>query len=117
MEWAFGMFVIIMVCGIYGKVSDLEDKMDDLINEDIKAKSKFIKDDILNDYKDKVIHLEVDNDDINNGYLFDAGESTEGTIVDFDNIWIAFKYYSKEQKREVIQYFRRHDIKSINEIK
>lgn len=118
-SWIFGAILFIMICGISGKVDKIERKIDNLETQDDSNKKNktVIQDDILEDYIGKKIHLEIENEDINNFYLFDVFNPTEGEIIEYDNVWLAFKYYSKEHKKEVIQYFRRRDIKSINEIK
>ncbi len=119
MDWTSILLVamFLMLSGVLGKVSSIEDKLDTLAKESVNIKNnQLIQDNILDEYLGKKVHLEIDNDDIENWYLFDASYETEGKILEYDNVWIAFQYFNKEKKRNVIQYFRRRDIKSINEV-
>lgn len=111
--------IIIIICGISSRVDKIDKKLGSLNNNDFhkNINDNFIENSILNDYICKKVEIEVINDDIENSYMFDSFRHTEGYILEYDNIWLSFKYYNKEKKSEVIQYFRRRDIKSINEIK
>ncbi len=61
----------------------------------------------------KVVSLNIENDHIDDSYLFSPVSSTKGKIIEYDDEWILFEY---ENKKEVIRRcFRIKDISSIDE--
>lgn len=116
MEWAFAAFIIIMVCGISGKVDDLSKKIDNMEYSKF-SQSKIRNNLLLDEYVGKRVTLEIDNDEIENWYLFDSTSDTEGEIVEYDDEWLLFRYYHKEKKKTIEQYLRLRDLVSINEVK
>lgn len=115
MEWAFAAFLIIMVCGISGKVDDLSRKIDDL-EYSKPNQSRNHRNLLLDEYVGKKVTLEIDNINIENGYLFDSTSDTEGEIVEYDDEWLLFRFYHKQKKKTIEQYLRRRDLVSINEV-
>ena len=114
MKWYFLAIIIILLIDIQSTVKKLTNQIDN------RNKRTFPKENqkslILENYLGKKVCLEIDNDDINNSYLFSSTLDTVGEIVEYDNEWILFKYYSKPKKKVISQYFRRKDITGINEI-
>ncbi|HAB66362.1 MAG TPA: hypothetical protein DCE23_03245 [Firmicutes bacterium] len=110
MEWYIGVILIIVLINIQGSISRLAVKMDN----GNKVSSKNRKSLILENYVGKKVCLEIDNDDINNSYLFSSTLDTIGEIVEYDNEWILFRY--EEKKKMVSQYFRRKDVTGIYEV-
>ena len=72
---------------------------------------------ILENYIGKKVSITIDNDDINDSYLFSSTSQTIGEITACDSSWFAFKYSNKSGKKTVTQYFRIKDLVSIDEIK
>lgn len=70
----------------------------------------------LKDYINKKVCIEIDNDDINNSYLFSSMYNTSGEIIDYDDEWLEFRYEDKSKHKIVHKFFRIRDIVSINEI-
>ena len=114
MEWAFAAFLIIMICGISGKVDDLSRKIDnieyDKTNSNIPHKNL-----LLDEYVGKKVTIEIDNDNLENSYLFDSTSDTEGEIIEYDDEWLLFRFYHKQKKKTIEQYLRRRDLVGINE--
>lgn len=112
MEWIF--YIMIVFC-----LFDIEEKLRKIMsnnkqkNGNEKEKNKII----LKNYINKKVSITIDNDDINNSYLFSSISQTVGEITTCDSRWFAFKYYDKEEKKTVTQYFRIKDLVSIDEIK
>lgn len=114
MKWYFYTILIIMLINIQSSIKALAAQIDNKNSSSNKKENK--KSFILENYLGKNVCLEVDNEDINNIYLFSSTLETTGEIVEYDNNWLLFKYYSKQKKKYIKQYFRRKDITSINEI-
>lgn len=105
MEYVF-FFIIIMM------LLDLESKISKNIKKNENKKIYPIE---LNELIGKKVCLNIENDNIENAYLFDPVSSTEGIIKEFDEEWLLFEY---NVKNEIIQqYFRIEDIVSIDELK
>lgn len=111
MEWIF--YIMVVFC-----LFDIEEKLRKIIvnneqkNSNQKEKNKIV----LEDYINKKVSITIDNDDINNSYLFSSVSQTVGEITTCDNNWFAFKYYDKQAKKVVTQYFRIKDLVSIDEV-
>lgn len=116
MKWWGFLIIILLILDLQSKLQALSNKIYNNHEEKQKSK-KFSKSLILDEYIGKKVSIEIDNDDINNSYLFSGSTpgSPVGEIIDYDNVWIAFKYYDKSKKKYINQYFRRRDIISINE--
>lgn len=71
----------------------------------------------LSSYLNKDVYIVLDNDNVTNSYLFSTMLKTIGQIIDYDDKWFAFRYYNKSERKNVTQYLRISDLKSINEIK
>ncbi len=110
MNWYFYIIIIILLI-------DLESKLNKVIkNQEIKSDDIKNSDFLLRNYLGKKVVLEIENDDIENEYLFSCGYETIGEIIDFDQEWFLFEYYNKGKKKTIKQYFRIKDLVSINEI-
>lgn len=68
----------------------------------------------LKEYLNKDVYIVLDNEDVTDSYLFSSITKTMGKILDFDETWIIFSYYNKSKRKNINQYFRISDIKSIN---
>lgn len=116
MEWAWAVFIMIFLCGsISGKVNDISKKIDNLEYGNPNSHNRR-NNLLLDEYIGKKVTIEIDNDDIENGYLFDSTSDTEGEIIEYDDEWLLFKFYHKQKKKTVEQYLRRRDLVSINEV-
>ena len=110
-----GVFYIMVVFCLF----DIEEKLKKLMtnnqekNNTQKEKNKII----LENYIGKKVSITIDNDDINDSYLFSSTSQTIGEITACDSSWFAFKYSNKSGKKTVTQYFRIKDLVSIDEIK
>lgn len=113
--WGF-LIIILLIFDLQSKIKELTNKIDNTYEEKNKSR-KNSKSIMLDEYIGKQVSLEIDNDDINNSYLFSGATigAPVGEIVGYDNVWIVFKYYDKSKKKYINQYFRRRDIISINE--
>lgn len=106
MEWFF--FIVITFC-----LFDIEDKLGKLMRKN--ASTKIRNHSILNGYKDKIVSITIDNDDIEDAYLFQPTTRTTGKIIAFDDEWFVFEY--KNKNKTIEQYFKIEDLESIDEIK
>lgn len=116
MEWVMFLLIIAMISSVMSKQDSLSKKIDDIKfdeNRDKKKKNPLNLDEYLN----KNVCIEIDNDEINNSHLFSSIYNTSGKIVDYDNEWLEFRYKDKSKNRIVNKYFRIRDVISINEIK
>lgn len=113
--WGF-LIIILLIFDLQSKIKELTNKIDNAYEEKNKSR-KNSKSIMLDEYIGKQVSLEIDNDDINNSYLFSGATigAPVGEIVGYDNVWIVFKYYNKSKKKYINQYFRSRDIISINE--
>ena len=71
----------------------------------------------MENYIGKKVNINIDNDDINNSYLFSSISNTVGEIIEYDEQWFLFRYYDKSTRKTIDQYMRICDITSIDEIK
>ena len=115
MEWAFAFFITVMVSGILGKVDSLSKKIDNLEHGKNNS-NRHHKTLLLDEYIGKKVTLEIDNEDIENWYLFHSTSDIEGEIIEYDNEWLLFRFYHKQKKKTIEQYLRRRDLVSINEV-
>lgn len=115
MEWMWVVVAIAIVCSISSKVDAISKKIDNL--EYGRPNSNNRRNNLLLDeYIGKKVTIEIDNDDIENSYLFDSTSDTKGEIIEYDDEWLLFKFYHKQKKKNVEQYLRRRDLVSINEV-
>lgn len=116
MKWWGFLIIILLIFDLQSKIKDLTFKIYEASEGKNKSK-KSSKSLMLDEYIGKQVSLEIDNDDISNSYLFSGATigAPVGEIVGYDNVWIVFRYYDKSKKKYINQYFRRHDIISINE--
>lgn len=71
----------------------------------------------LSDYLEKEVYIVLDDDNVTNSYLFSTMMKTIGKIIDYDDTWFIFRYYNKSERKNITQYLKIGDLKSINEIK
>lgn len=90
---------------------DIETKLGKLL---IKEKTNHLD---LKTYLNKDIYIVLNNDNVENSYLFSSVIKTIGRILDYDEQWFIFSYYDKSARKNIIQYLRICDLKSISEIK
>lgn len=112
------MYVFAMVC-IFMFI-DLEKKADKLIRiiqidgEHNEKKDKKEMNFKLDEFVGKMVYINLNEDceiNINSEFLYDQ---IKGEIIDFDNKWIAFKFYNKTKKKNICQFIRLIDIDSID---
>lgn len=114
MKWVMFIIIIVMISSVLSSqdkiIKELQDKkFDNKKNRDNNL--------TLESYLNKKVNIEIDNDDINNSYIFSSIYNTTGEIVDYDNEWIEFRYKDKSKNKIINKFFRIRDIVSINEIK
>lgn len=95
-------FVIIFI------LIDIEEKLKKLQK---KENNKHLD---LSEYLNKDVYIVLDNENVSDYYLFSSIMKTIGKIIEYDDTWIAFRYYNKNTKNNVTQYLRINDVKSIN---
>lgn len=99
------MFVILAI------LIDVEEKL-----RKMQAKERSTRLDLSN-YLNKDVYIVLNNDNVTNSYLFSSMMKTVGKIIDYDDIWFIFSYYSKSERKNITQYLKISDLKSINEIR
>ena len=103
-----------MIMGCFVMLCDLESKVNRLLKWQKQTQNKTSKM-MLAPYLHKEVQLIIDNDDLQNGYLFEGYSDLYGTIEAFDDEWVLFSYTYHHQVIE--QAFRIQDIVSIQERK
>lgn len=106
MNWFF--FIVILLI-----LLDVEDKLNKL-KQDKKIEKKLYLD--LQQYKNKSVSITINNDNLEDSYLFSSISNTTGKIVGYDKEWFVFSYYNKNTNTQTEQYLRIRDIESINEV-
>lgn len=109
MNW----IVIGMIMGCFFMLCDLESKVNRLLKWQ-KRKKNEASGLLLAPYLHRQVRLVIDNDDIQNAYLFEDYDNIIGTIEAFDDTWVLFEYTYHHQI--IDQVFRIQDIVSIHEI-
>ena len=104
MEKFLLLVIVFMLIDIEGKLNR-EKKKDEKKNWDLKS------------YLNKEVYIVLDNDDVDDAYLFSAISKTVGVITDFDEEWFVLKFYHKDKRMEVTEFLRIGDLESIGEIK
>lgn len=94
---------------------DIESKLSKLLPDERRNAKKGQSALAFKEYLEKEVSISVDNDDLSDIYLFTAGNSVVGKIVDFDEEWLIFEY--REKNKKVLRYFRIRDIVGIEETK
>lgn len=106
MEYVFFILIIVLLSDIESKVSNLKRSVENNRRISINEIKNLIG---------KKVCINIENDDISNSYMFSPSFTTPGIIKAINNEWLLFEY---ETKKEILeQYFRIHDIVSIDEIK
>lgn len=108
------LFIILgLALSIIGKLDDIKDSVK-FSNDEDEPKKKKMKINGISKMVGKRVVLNIDQDEINDSYLFSEPNETEGTIKEVGDDWLVFEY---ETKKEIItRYFRIEDIASIDEI-
>lgn len=104
MEAFLGFLILIMLFDIEDKLKKIRDR---------EREHHFN----LSDYLNKDVYIVLKNDNVTDSYLFSTMVKTIGKITDYDDSWFVFNYYNKNKKKNVSQYLRVSDLKSVNEIK
>ena len=107
MEWAFLLFIIVLLIDIEDKIRKMNR------NNFLNVEEKKISNLTINEYKDKKVSIVLK--DV--GMLSDELNNTKviGEIIDFDNEWIVYQHNTKKEK--ITRYIRISYIESIDEIK
>lgn len=105
---------------LLGLAFSISSKLDDIVNslkdsgEEIPERKRMKRSGISKMIGKRVI-LNIDQDEINDSYLFSEPNETEGVIKEVGNAWIVFEY---ETKKEIVtRYFRIDDVVGIDEVK
>lgn len=110
MKYVFAMAVIIMLIDLEEKVSKIYKNIK--FNSEINNKKENnIK---LHEFKNKEVYINLNEDseiNLNSEFLYNQ---IKGEIIDFDDEWIAFKFYNKNKKKNMCQYIKLIDIESID---
>lgn len=101
----------VLLFAILAILIDVEEKLRKM---QVKEKSKHLD---LSNYLNKDVYIVLNNDNVANSYLFSSMMKTVGKIIDYDDTWFIFDYYNKSERKNITQYLKISDLKSINEIK
>ena len=71
----------------------------------------------IGNYLNKHVYIVLDNENVTDYYLFNSLTKTMGKIIDYDDTWLIFSYYNKNKRKNITQYLRISDLKSINVIR
>lgn len=104
MEIFLGLVIIIILIDIEEKLKKLQ----------VKEKQNHLD---IGTYLNKQVYIVLDNENVTDYYLFNSITKTMGKIIDYDDTWFIFSYYNKNKRKNVTQYLRISDLKSINIIK
>ena len=97
-------FVIVII------LIDIEEKLKKL---QVKEKQNHLN---IGNYLNKQVYIVLDNENVTDYYLFNSVTKTMGKIIDYDDTWFIFSYYNKNKRKNITQYLRISDLKSINVI-
>lgn len=101
----------VLLFAILAILIDVEEKLRKM---QVKEKSNRLD---LSNYLNKDVYIVLNNDNVTNSYLFSSMMKTVGKIIDYDDTWFIFDYYNKSERKNITQYLKISDLKSINEIK
>lgn len=104
MEW---ILLLVLVLGFI----EIDNKLNKLIK---KGNKKTLNREMIKSLVNKKVNLMIENENINNSYLFCSSSNIIGMIKEYDDVWINFEY--QEKNKTINQYFRIADITSINEM-
>ncbi len=90
---------------------DIEEKLKKL---QVKEKQNHLN---IGNYLNKQVYIVLDNENVTDYYLFNSVTKTMGKIIDYDDTWFIFSYYNKNKRKNITQYLRISDLKSINVIR
>ena len=90
---------------------DIEEKLKKL---QVKEKQNHLN---IGNYLNKQVYIVLDNENVTDYYLFNSLTKTMGKIIDYDDTWLIFSYYNKNKRKNITQYLRISDLKSINVIR
>ena len=102
---------IVLLFAILAILIDVEEKLRKM---QVKEKSNHLD---LSNYLNKEVYIVLNNDNVTDSYLFSTMIKTVGKIIDYDDTWFIFNYYNKSERKNITQYLKISDLKSINEIK
>ncbi len=98
-----GFVIVIMLIDIEEKLKKLQ----------VKEKQNHLN---IGNYLNKQVYIVLDNENVTDYYLFNSVTKTMGKIIDYDDTWFIFSYYNKNKRKNITQYLRISDLKSINVI-
>ena len=99
-----GFVIVIMLIDIEEKLKKLQ----------VKEKQNHLN---IDNYLNKQVYIVLDNENVTDYYLFNSVTKTMGKIIDYDDTWFIFSYYNKNKRKNITQYLRISDLKSINVIR
>jgi len=99
-----GFVIVIMLIDIEEKLKKLQ----------VKEKQNHLN---IGNYLNKQVYIVLDNENVTDYYLFNSVTKTMGKIIDYDDTWFIFSYYNKTKRKNITQYLRISDLKSINIIR
>ena len=99
-----GFVIVIMLIDIEEKLKKLQ----------VKEKQNHLN---IGNYLNKQVYIVLDNENVTDYYLFNSLTKTMGKIIDYDDTWFIFSCYNKTKRKNITQYLRISDLKSINVIR
>ena len=99
-----GFVIVIMLIDIEEKLKKLQ----------VKEKQNHLN---IGNYLNKQVYIVLDNENVTDYYLFNSLTKTMSKIIDYDDTWLIFSYYNKNKRKNITQYLRISDLKSINVIR
>lgn len=102
-------FLFLIIIGI---LIDLENKISKIIDKG--GQRRYMNPNEVKKLIGKTVCLHIENDNINDSYLFSSITNTKGKVKECDREWVRFEYETKQEL--VSRYFRISDISSIDEL-
>ena len=111
MEKVLLIIIVFMLCSVLSKLDDIEK----LHTKKEKTKKRNIEAERISKLIDLKVSITIDEDNIDDMYLFDPVSGVTGVIKNVSPSWIEFEYETK--KETITRYFRLTDIISVDEVK
>ncbi len=109
------IFLLLVVLGMTFSISSKLDDFGSKEETEERKKKVGMSSKALSKMVGRLVVLHIDQDEIQDSYLFDAVGKTKGIIKEIDEGWLVFEY---ETKKEVVtRYFRVEDVVGLDEVK
>ncbi len=106
------MLLFVFCGGLKGEIRKLRNEVQNLAEPGRKTKNR-VDSAQLKEMVGKPVHLNIDNDDVENSHIFSSYTNVKGVILEMDEEWLLFEY--EDGKKHYQQYLRVKDITSIEE--